>query len=255
MFSIINVEIEGMEDYSYLDKKYFIDNTVYNCPFCNRKNIHYTVIKNFEFNWTKEKRCYGFLTKCSFCEKTSMHLSYECLTSYKSGYMGFESGYYVEKGTDIDAKIFYSCPTSFFAMDKRIPRIIREIVTEAEGSIKMNFLTGASACARKAIYELLEIEKPSGVDYCDKIKNLKKKYSDIDPNYFDILSHIQDMTSDKVHEQSWPKWDSATLKLIIETLKSVLYEIYVLPQIKKERSIAIQKIQQEIKIDKKQEHK
>jgi hypothetical protein len=59
------------------------------------------------------------------------------------------------------------------------------------------------------------------------------------------------MTSDKVHEQSWDKWDSGNLKLIIETLKTVLYDIYVLPEIKKERSIVIQKLQQNIKKDKK----
>jgi hypothetical protein len=39
-----------MEDYSYLDKQYFIDSTVYNCPFCNRKNVVYKVNYTFDFN-------------------------------------------------------------------------------------------------------------------------------------------------------------------------------------------------------------
>ena len=47
----------------------------------------------------------------------------------------------------------------------------------------------------------------------------------IDPELFDVLGHIQQMTSDKVHEQSWDKADSPTLRLIIESLKEVLYEI------------------------------
>lgn len=184
-----------------------------------------------------------------------MHLSFECLTGYKSGYMGTESGYYIKvnKGTDIDAKVFYSVPTSFFVLDNRIPGVIRELITEAEGCLKMNYFTGASACTRKAIYELLEIEQPSCNNYDERIKNLKKKHPDIDPNYFDVLSHIQEMTSDKIHEQSWPKWNSPALKLIIETLKSVLYEMYVLPEVKKARSVTIQKLQQKIKIDKKTE--
>jgi len=47
---------------------------------------------------------------------------------------------------------------------------------------------------------------------------------------FDNLGDIQDMTSEKVHEQSWDKWDSNALRLIIETLKIILYEIYVQPK-------------------------
>jgi len=50
------------------------------------------------------------------------------------------------------------------------------------------------------------------------------------------------MTSDKIHEQSWDKWDSKYLHLIIETLKTVLYDIYVLPNQKKQRSIQINEL-------------
>lgn len=44
------------------------------------------------------------------------------------------------------------------------------------------------------------------------------------------------MTSDKVHEQSWPKWDAANLKLIIGTLRMVLHEIYVVPAERADRA-------------------
>jgi hypothetical protein len=174
-----------------------------------------------------------------------MHLSFEEITVYSYGC------YYIHSGIDIDSKIFYSVPTSFFVLDERIPRVIRELITEAEGCLKMNFLTGASACTRKAIYELLINEEAQGPDYESRIKSLKGKYPACDPVLFDILSHIQDMTSDKIHEQSWPKWDSQNLKIIIETLKTVLHEIYVLPKIKAERSQRIQELQANIKTDKK----
>jgi predicted DNA-binding protein YlxM (UPF0122 family) len=147
---------------------------------------------------------------------------------------------------DIDSTIFYSVPTSFFVIDDRIPHIIRELISEAEGCLKMNYLTGASACARKAIYELTVKEKAQGKDYEEKIKFLKKQYPAVDPDLFDVLTHIQDMTSDKVHEQSWDKWDSPNLKLILETLKAVLYELYVLPKEKQSRSIEIQKLKEQI---------
>ena len=60
---------------------------------------------------------------------------------------------------DIDSSIFYSVPTSYFVIDKRIPKIIRDLITEADGSLKMNFLTGSSACMRKAIYGAFNFRK------------------------------------------------------------------------------------------------
>jgi len=175
-----------------------------------------------------------------------MHLSYEEIAHFYPP-LGGRSGLYIfNDDIDIDSSIFYSVPTSFFAIDSRIPRIIRELITEAEGSLKMNFLTGASACIRKAIYELLVIEKVDGQYYEDKIKSLKVKYPLSDSDLFDILGHIQQMTSDKIHEQSWDKWDSKNLQLIIETLKTVLYDIYVIPQIKTERSILIKQLREKV---------
>lgn len=233
-----------MEDYSYLDKKYFIDDTTYNCPFCNRKNVPFSIESEFSFDWTDKKKCYGFLAECSFCKNISMHLSFENITFYAGVF------YRIKDKIDIDSKIFYSVPTSFFVLDNRIPAIIRELITESEGCLKMNFLTGASVCMRKAIYELIIIEKAEGKDYKGKIKFLKKKYPDSDPDLFDILGHIQDMTSDKIHEQSWDMWNSKYLKLIIETLKTVLHDIYVLPKVKKERSKTIQQLKEEYLKDK-----
>jgi len=136
-------------------------------------------------------------------------------------------------------------------MDQRIPNIVRELITEAEGCLKMNFLTGASACMRKAIYELLVKEKAKGEDYESRIKSLKEKHRESDPTYFDVLAHIQDMTSDKIHEQSWDKWDSRYLMLIIETLKSILHDIYVAPQEKAKRHREIQQLREVVAQDRK----
>jgi len=236
-----------MNDQSELDKKYFIDERVYNCPFCNRRNIIYYLKEHFGFDWSNDKKCFAYLVICSGCAKVSMHLSYQDIRDKNDSLYVHQKSYPLfSKGIDVDSSIFYSVPTSFFVIDNRIPSVIRELITEAEGCLKMNYLTGASACTRKAIYELLVCEKVPEAAYEDRIKSLKKKYPDIDPNHFDILAHIQDMTSDKVHEQSWDKWDSPNLKLIIETAKVALYEIYVLPEIKRERSLQIQRLQENI---------
>ena len=129
---------------SHLDEKYFIDENVYNCPYCNRRNVKYNVTSHGSFDWSNSKVCHIWFVKCSSCGKKSMHLSYSDI-SWATDYGRFKNG------IDIDSNIFYSVPTSFFVIDNRIPKLIRELITEAEGSIKMNFLTGASACTRKAI--------------------------------------------------------------------------------------------------------
>lgn len=229
-------------DQSELDKKYFVDEEVYNCPFCNRRHVTYTLVSWLKFNWSNEKECFLCIVKCNSCDKRSMHLSYYDIISHNQ---------YVKDSLrsdlNLDFHIFYSVPTSFFVMDDRIPRILRELITEAEGCLKMNFLTGASACMRKAIYELLILEEAQGADYETRIKSLKQKHRGSDPQLFDILSHIQEMTSDKIHEQSWDKWDSQYLRLIIETLKTVLHDIHVLPAIQKERSLEIQRLREQVK--------
>ncbi|MDD5530213.1 MAG: hypothetical protein PHX21_09315 [bacterium] len=245
-----------MEDQSHLDKKYFIDDKVYNCPFCNRNNVQYFVRGHYCFDWSKDKECYVYFVYCYSCGKESMHLSYENISTGEkeeqrsSG--AWEFYYYpFKKNIDIDSKIFYSVPTSFFVIDSRIPSVIRELITEAEGCLKMNFLTGASACMRKAIYELTIKEKATGDHYEDKIKSLKDTHPSIDPTLFDILAQIQGMTSDKIHEQSWDKWDSHYLTLIIETLKTILHEMYVEPKIKADRLKAVMQLQAELQKDKK----
>lgn len=234
-----------MADKSYLDDKYFIDPFVYNCPYCNRKHVKYTLYESLSFDWSETRKCHVYFVRCDDCSNTSMHLSFSDIEARGTDRFN--------EGVDIDSCIFYSVPTSFFVIDSRIPRTIRELVTEAEGCIKMNFLTGASACIRKAIYELTVKEKAEGKDYEERIKFLKRKYPDVDGDLFDILCHIKDMTSEKVHEQSWDKWDSGHLTLFIETLRAILQEIYVLPDEKKKRSFRVRDLLQKIKGNSKKE--
>lgn len=225
-----------MSDQSHLDQKYFIDPTIYNCPFCKRRHVSYTNKGSIAFDWSNDKKCAIWLIKCDSCGKTSMHLTFEALNDSTYSSARFR------KDVDLDSLIFYSVPTSFFAIDSRIPKILRELISEAEGCVKMNFLTGASACTRKAIYELTVMEKAQGDHYEDKIKYLKVAYPAVDSDLFDILCHIKDMTSDKVHEQSWDKWDAKHLTLFLETLKAILHEIFVVPAEKRKRSDAIKSL-------------
>ncbi|MGN6517598.1 MAG: hypothetical protein ACTHLR_17360 [Rhizomicrobium sp.] len=241
-----------MADMSNLDEKYFIDESVYNCPFCNRRHVSYKVVGRFKFDWTQEKPCNGFLVKCDSCANISMHLSFEPIhvrswTQTNSGnWTRFAGIGDEEPPCDYDAAFFYSVPTSFFVLDNRVPKILRELLTEAEGSLKSNFLTGASACARKMIYELGVLSKAEGDNYEDRIKSLKGVHQEVDPSYFDTLLTIQQMTSTKVHEGSYDGWEAKHLRVILASLREILHEIYVVPAQKSDRRKAILELKEEL---------
>ena len=246
-----------MTDLSHLDNKYFVDDKTYSCPFCNRRNVKYSILGQSKFDWSANKKCWVLWIRCSSCRKTSAHFSYSQL-AYHYDHCGWNiSTFYGDENNEVklglDDVVFHSIPSSFAVIDTRIPKTLRELVQEGEGCMKMNFLTGASACVRKAIYEFQLREKADGDDYKSRIKSLKSKFPEVDPVYFDILSHIQDMTSEKVHEQSWDKWDAKHLKLFLETLKKAFHEIYVIPKQRQQDASLIRSLQEQIQKDKKRD--
>jgi len=150
-----------MPDESHLDNRYFVDDHVYNCPFCNRRNVKYSVVFCEHFDWTADKKCHLYIVLCSSCFNRSMHLAHESSHVERSIGSMSHQGYRFKKPRGdglLDDVFFYSVPTSFFVLDDRIPKLLRGLLTEAEGSLKGNFLTGASACARKIVYELAQLE-------------------------------------------------------------------------------------------------
>ncbi len=231
-----------MIDDSHLDTKYFLNGSVFNCPFCNRRNVEYSIFDRGGFDWTADKKCDFWIVRCSSCRNRSFHLTFFELQdpSY--------SGKKLNNIIDLDEKFFYSVPTSFFTVDKRVPNIIRELMTEAEGCLKSNFLTGASACARKVIYELAVLEGASGDSYEDRIKSLKIIHKEVEETYFDTLLTIQKITSDKVHENSYDGWESKHLRLILSTIIEVIKEIYVVPALRDEKRQKIIKMSEDILI-------
>lgn len=156
-----------------------------------------------------------------------------------------------EENEVLDDCFFYSVPTSFFALDERIPRVLRELLTEAEGSLKSNFLTGASACARKLIYELGILHKAEGENYEERIKSLKGLHREVDPTFFDTLLTIQQVTSAKVHENTYDGWESKHLRVILLALSDVLHELYVVPAQRADRRAAVLALKEQLMPSKK----
>ncbi|MGH8527629.1 MAG: hypothetical protein ACREXY_26475, partial [Gammaproteobacteria bacterium] len=169
-----------MPDLSHLDDKYFVDPTKYNCPYCNRRHVSFSNTAWHGFNWSETKPCYVYFVKCDSCEKESMHLSFDFLLTQNYSTSRFKQG-------SIDDQIFFSAPSSFHVIDERIPAELRELLAEGEGCLKSNYLTGASACVRKVVYELARREGAEGDNYEDRIKSLKTKLKTVDSAYFDTL--------------------------------------------------------------------
>lgn len=231
-----------MPDQSHLDERYFVDETIYNCPFCNRRHVSYSIYASIEFDWTDKKRCYAHFVRCHSCGKDSMHLTFQNLARVHLGTssrwrFSFEKD--PDSGKLLDQAFFYSVPTSFFVLDERVPRILRELLTEAEGCLKSNYLTGTSACARKIVYELGVLSEAGGANYEERIKLLKEIHPEVEPIFFDTLLTIQQVANSKVHENSYDGWEAKHLRIILAALSDVLHEIYVVPALREDRRKAI----------------
>ena len=248
-----------MSDQSSLDKKYFIDEKVYNCPFCKRNNVMFNFRWKWEFNWDNVKICYYFKTECSSCEKESLHLTYNnifwdyCISLTKVNKFNWNAD------NNIDELCFYHQPSSFFTIDNRIHKKIRDLMSEADWCLKMSYLVWAYACLRKAIYELIALESVESVrsnwyiDYTDSIKKLKWKFSFVEWELFDAMWWIQELISDNIHEKSWDKRDSWMITNILSLLKEILNEMYIIPADRTERMKLIPLLKDQKEKDKSKE--
>ena len=75
--------------------------------------------------------------------------------------------------------------------------------------------------------------------YEDRIKSLKSVRPEVEPTYFDTLLAIQQVTSTKVHENSYDGWEARHLRIILAALSEVLHELYVLPAVRDDRRKAV----------------
>ncbi len=268
-----------MTNYSELNSKYFIDDKAFNCPFCGLRNTSYTILAILEHDISNEKKGKIVLVQCNKCQKISLHfVPYDMNTSrWDVGEIGVVKNYLYGKrvvdrpdnisfrnsqdddaefDVDIDSNIYHSIPSSFFTMDDRIPKIMRKLFDEAQECRRSNLKTGASACLRKLIYTLLseQLNKKEGKSkqslrqlgyehYSDCTKALKEYYPTL-KIFIEPLEDITGITSDQLHEDSWSEISSQDLNICLESIKDLLYEIYVQPQILQERRDKISQMRQ-----------
>jgi hypothetical protein len=123
-----------------------------------------------------------------------------------------------------------SVAPAFLALDTRVPATLRDLLVEADGCLKSGFLTGATACAQRAVQTLLKLEDSEGGSFQARLRSLSDKYPAVAQVLFAVLMHFGDET---VPDES--KLDAHRLQLLTVTLKAVMYEIYVLGPERSER--------------------
>jgi hypothetical protein len=133
------------QDLSHLDRKYFLDANRYNCPFCNRGSVSYTVLWSQQFNWSAERQAFVYVVQCgeNDCRGRSLHLSNFHFPDPAQRYVARFSkapDNLAENAefdpTQLDSYFFFHQPTSFFTIDDRIHSELRELISEAENCLK-----------------------------------------------------------------------------------------------------------------------
>lgn len=230
------------------DKKLIIDAVRHNCSHCGTKSARYTNINFVRIDIENEKYLYAMFIQCYECGKISMHLIKNLSLNeelihvtnvYQEGFWNNQGGVLnVDEIDKLDENIIMSIPTPTFIIDAEIPSELRGLLIEALKCVKENALTGASACIRKAIYQFLTKENAEGNNYDEKIKSIKKNWSQIE-DYLDILKGIKGIASDQVHEDSFASFSSDEAKLYVSILEEIFREIYVIPNQRKRRKESI----------------
>ncbi|KTC94067.1 hypothetical protein [Legionella erythra] len=269
-------------DQSHKDMKYFINDKVYNCPFCNRRNVSYYVTDHGSFDSSNSKTVYFYVVTCSDddCQKDSFHISAYNIALNNNRHGKYSFRFSPEHGrptanerkeggiltygdildkdgspiSELDDLFYYNEPSSFFIIDERVPTSIRKPLSESYNSVKNNLITGASAGLRKAIYKLLQHEGIPDInnagdfhshDY--RIELLKQKHKDIDSELLNELKAIHILTSQELHENDWEDFDGPTIRFLIEVIKEVLNHLYIIPDEKEKRRVELASLKSKAK--------
>jgi hypothetical protein len=112
-------------------------------------------------------------------------------------------------------------PPSFLATDDYVPGAFKDLLSEADGCLHQGFLTGGTACARRALDLLLSVAKAEGTKYEERLQWLREKHG-----VSNVLTSILAQCGDAGARDN-ATLSADVLKLFVVTLKAVVYELYV----------------------------
>jgi hypothetical protein len=110
---------------------------------------------------------------------------------------------------------------AFLATDDYVPGAFRDLLSEAEGCLQKGFMTGGTACARRALDLLLSVAKTEGAAYEDRLQSLGEKHG-ISKMLTSILVQCGGASAKENATLS-----AEVLQLFVVTMKAVVYELYV----------------------------
>jgi hypothetical protein len=116
----------------------------------------------------------------------------------------------------------------FLTLDQHISPSLRAVLDEADGCLRMAFLTGGGACAMRALDLLLADQGIVETDRAHQLRELGKKHPAVAESFLRIL--LQVMSDPNAI------WDVSRLTLAIALLKAIAHEIYVLGPERTERA-------------------
>lgn len=124
----------------------------------------------------------------------------------------------------------------FLTVDNRVPSALRDLLTEADGCLKMGFLLGGTVCSQRAIQTVLTLEEVTGANDDARLRALSDKYPGVPKVLFAVCARFREAPADQA------PLDKERLNLLMVTLKFMFYEIYVIARERTESLEHLQKI-------------
>lgn len=125
----------------------------------------------------------------------------------------------------------------FLTMDRRVPDAIRQLVEESDGCLNMNFAVGGTACIRRSIRKMFEVEEVDAGDWAESVRALAEKHQGVAPTLFQVIELLG---------AGEEPLNNDALKALIATFKGILYEVYVLGEERAETLAYLSKLLQAV---------
>ena len=122
-----------------------------------------------------------------------------------------------------------SISPAFLATHDHVPQALRDLLNEADGCLQSGFLTGGTACARRALDLLLTVAKTKGGTYEEGVETLCERHG-VPKVLTNILAQCGNASA-----TDGAKFTSEVLQLFVVTMRAVVYELYVLGPERAER--------------------
>ena len=116
----------------------------------------------------------------------------------------------------------------FLVLDPQISPALRAVLDEADGCVRLAFLTGGGACVVRGLDLLLSEQGIVETDRPRQLRELGKKHPGIAESFLRLLLPVMNDAAGV--------WDAPRLTLGIALLKAIAYEIYVLGPERAERT-------------------